>query len=195
MCCVFNFLRKGNNNKDSNSNKSIVCLYKNLSKSRYDAFQYLLDGVDFKFRTAYEEACMWLELGYELENNNYFNRQAYVALAYAQELFIKSILIKQDVNFSRIHSLDLLFNLISSKDKAKIIKKIKINSLDVIDKDGNIMQRLNNFDDYLKFISEYFVELRYEFEKVDFVIPTTIPTKFFNDFSFVLYTFCEKNNK
>jgi len=194
MCCVFNF-RRNKKNKDPNSNKSIECLYKNLSNSKYDAFQYFLNGDDFKFRTAYEEACMWLELGYELENNNYFNRQAYVALAYAQELFIKSILIKQDVNFSKIHSLDSLFNLISSKDKAKIIKKIKINSLDVIDKDGNIIRRLNNFDDYLKFTSKYFVELRYEFEKVNFVIPTTIPTKFFNDFSFVLYTFCEKNNK
>lgn len=138
---------------------------------------------------------MWLELGYKLENNNYFNRQAYVVLAYAQELFIKSILLKQGVNFSKIHLLDSLFNLISSKDKAKIIKKIKINSLDVIDKDGNIIQRLNNFDDYLKFISKYFVKLRYEFEKVNFVIPTTIPTKFFNDFAFVLYMFCEKDNK
>lgn len=194
MCCVFNFHRK-ENNKDLNSNKSIECLYENLSKSRYDAFQYSLNGVDFKFRTAYEEACMWLELGYKLENNNYFNRQAYVVLAYAQELFIKSILLKQGVNFSKIHSLDSLFNLISSKDKAKIIKKIKINSLDVIDKDGNIIQRLNNFDDYLKFISKYFVKLRYEFEKVNFVIPTTIPTKFFNDFAFVLYMFCEKDNK
>ena len=45
------------------------------------------------------------------------------------------------------------------------------------------------------FISKYFVKLRYEFEKVNFVIPTTIPTKFFNDFAFVLYMFCEKDNK
>lgn len=31
MCCVFNFHRK-ENNKDLNSNKSIECLYENLSK-------------------------------------------------------------------------------------------------------------------------------------------------------------------
>lgn len=170
----------------------IESLYSKINESKFDAFQYILNDLCYEYNIAYQEGCIWLELGFKLEKNNYFNRQAYVVLIYASELFLKSILMKNNINFSRTHDLFSLFNLVNDECKAIIKKKIEIDKLEIVDKDNNIIGYLNDFEDYLKFISNYFVDLRYDFEKINSNNSTIIPTNFINKFVFNLYEFCKR---
>ena len=83
-------------------------LYTELSQSRYDAFQFRFDSNCQEFKIAFEEGIIWMELGFELEKSNIYNRQAYVALGYASELFLKSIqMCKKKVDFRY----DCMYNL------------------------------------------------------------------------------------
>ena len=174
--------------------------YKNISEiinkefvdmitGNYDAINYKYSIDSKKEVEAFIEGFWWMTKGYHYQSIDMFDREPYVMLLFAQELYMKALLAETNVA-SWGHEVDMIFSNLSPEIRKKIIKKIEIQDLSVIDKDGNEVQQLQTFDDYIKYISKYFITLRYDFEKIDKNEPTTIPRKFINDLTFVLYSEC-----
>ena len=83
-----------------------------------------------------------------------YNNQICTNIAFACELFFKSILFKSEIDCRKQHNLYLLYELLSDEQK-KSIKKLH--------KSGNINKE--DFDLNLKEISKAFIVLRYSYER------------------------------
>lgn len=128
-------------------------------------------------------------IGFILEEQNFFSRESYALLVFAQELFIKALLLENGEKIGG-HHINKLFEKLELSTKANIMENVDISELDVIDKDGNTVETLITFDDYIKYESNYFVNLRYDYEKIDINEVTTVPRHFINNLTFELYREC-----
>lgn len=173
--------------------KELEALYEEISKSKIDAFQYKANNQYFEFDAAFEEGSAWMELGYRLEKSDELNIQSYIAVVYSCELFLKSILIKSCKNINTTHDLYKLFKRLDNKTQIEIKNNMNIFAIGIIDQNNKVTKELNKFEDFLKYISQYFKSLRYGYERIGSNTIITVPTKFINDFAYTLYKFCKNN--
>ena len=108
-------------------------LYYELDDTKIDAIQVRYTGEIDNYILAFEEAKSWLELGFKLEKNNSLNKEVYVLIAYATELLLKALLIKNKIHFDKSHDLNYLFLLLNDEDKDFIRKKSSVKELEIID--------------------------------------------------------------
>lgn len=98
------------------------------------------------------------------KNNLHYDTQESVMLMFSNELFLKTILLSKRIDYNKNHKLKDLYNLLSEEDREKISKnfnkKIEVNISFFEEK-----ITLNSFEEQLDFISNDFINLRYNFEK------------------------------
>ena len=54
---------------------------------------------------------------------------------------------------------------------------------------------IKDFNDYINFISKYFIDLRYDYEKISEDKPVTIPRHFINNLTYELFNECYERYK
>lgn len=174
--------------KSKNNCTSLDELYKNISYSRYDAFKYAHAEWGNEYKISINEGIQWAQIGYAIQNNNSFLlRQSYVLLILASEIFIKALLIKFNMVVPRSHNLYELYIALPKHIKEKIERNVIINELPLINNQNIEVGVLKNFEQFLKYISNMFIELRYDYEKIKSNAEPIVPRKFINDLCYSLY--------
>ena len=139
---------------------------------------------------AKKEADRWRISSRNILKDQILNREAYVLLIFSSELYLKSLLMILGVNVMEKfknkdgHNLYKLFKALPDKSLKKEIsekvifhsKQLKINR-----------KELNTFDDFLKEISNGFINYRYEYETFLKNKVLVIPMEFITNFNFILY--------
>lgn len=121
---------------------------------------------------ARNEADRWRISAQTILKDLILNREAYVLFLYSSELYLKCLLmfLNVDVINNKSRNLYNLYNQLPDKKLKKAIKEcIEINPLPLYDEndefDNSDKVVLNNFEDFMKYISNGFIYYRYEYEK------------------------------
>ena len=112
------------------------------------------------------EARNWKRCADIIEKNNskYYTQES-VMLMFSNELFLKTILLSNKIDYERNHKIKDLYDLLSKENKEKIKSKFnKKIEVDLFLFDEKIV--LSTFEEQLNFISNDFISLRYNFEKL-----------------------------
>ena len=155
----------------------------------YDAINYQYSKDSKEEIEAFIEGVWWMTKGFYYESQNIYERQPYVMLMLAQELFIKALLAENNV-YLHTHEVDILFSKLHPKTQDKLVKKIEVHRLGILDKNGKELMIIKDFNDYINFISKYFIDLRYDYEKISKDKPVTIPRHFINNLTYELFNEC-----
>lgn len=138
------------------------------------------------------EANKWSSVAKMITKKGYDKERACIQVL-SIELYLKSILMCEGINISKIdnkkdnghnnHYLYDLYNRISDKTKIKL--KQNINFVPIHERDPLIEDKkydFNTFEEALQGISNYFVDLRYEFDKFVNGQPIFVMCDFINKF-------------
>lgn len=158
----------------------------------YGAIEYKYDKDAIDYEIAIEEGIEWMQLGFRAEFRNMYSRQAYVLLALSIEIFIKAILLKNNIQIPATHNLKDLFSRMPRNIKKSIVDSLNINKLPIHDENDIEVEVLKTFDDYIGFINKYFIELRYDYEKITNAKITVIPILFINDLALKMFSICQE---
>ena len=174
-----------------------------MESNSYDNFSDIYDAILFGYPfydkinvsiCAYDEASNWRKYGKLIENESIYNQGAYIMLTYSIELYFKCLLSICNHNILdkkyKIHDLNELFYKLPLGLQTIIINNIEISTIDVIDKNDNILYTLTSFDEYMREISDSFIKLRYEYEKFNNGKLIFIPIGFINKLVDTLYIIC-----
>lgn len=172
--------------------KEITEKYFNLPYKELDAVQYQFEENTNELSVIFNEAVQWMMIGLSIQQHNIFLIQSYVLLTLSIELFLKMILLNSHIIIPKTHNLYKLFISLPQQVKQELEQKIDLSIIQLIDQNNIEIGNLSNFEEFLKYISNQFVELRYDFEKVNNHISSIIPRKFINDFNFQLFLICLK---
>jgi hypothetical protein len=156
---------------------------------QFDAYQYHFKTKPFE--TAYNNGKIWMQIGIDVQKTNNSLTQSYVLLLFAMELFIKSLLLHNNIKYGYTHNINDLFSKLPPEIQNNIKKQVIVISLDIIDINNKILNTLNSFDEYLNYINNYFAELRYDHE-LQPGKAIIIPRHFINDLCYILYKECSE---
>lgn len=123
----------------------------------------LIDAAGF----ALIEALRWSDAAEILRKHKNLNMQFCVNALFSIELFMKSILLSNNIDVKEKkfkHDIYKLFNELEVDIKDKIKKDVKYDTKSISDLLGNIVN-FASFEEELEFISNDFMYLRYEYEK------------------------------
>ncbi len=120
----------------------------------------------------FNEAIQWRDAAVALESfrKKYFDSQISVCLCFSCELYLKAIWVIEKGNLSFIykekHKLLELFKGLSAEAQNEIRSEIKLDKN--VFKDFDEWISFETFEDELSYVSNDFIDLRYEFEKYIF---------------------------
>ena len=146
-----------------------------IKKNRKNMKKEILDNKlkDASY-TAFSEANRWRAVASKINDENGLFREKIVILAYASELYFKSILMYNEINITTIdkkeigngHSLYKLYKLCPEKIKSDILKNLKFEPVIVKDfYSGEVKKIYYSFEEILELVSNNFLDLRYIYEK------------------------------
>ena len=120
------------------------------------------------------EANRWRAVAKKIDDEKGLIREKIVILSYVAELYLKSMLIYNDINIMEDnkkqkgpgHKLFELYKLLPESIKTTLLYELKLEPIEVKDPyTGQVKKICNSFEEILELISNNFIDLRYNYEK------------------------------
>lgn len=151
------------------------------------------DSLSNAFQYAYIEARQWKNTADIIKNMSHLDMQYCVILSYVCELCLKSILMYNHINITDPkkkagHSLNKLFHLLPDELKEKLEQDIHFTPIIYTDLITEKSYNYTHFNDILNYISNTFVNLRYNYERFCNGKAIVLPTPQIEHLSNILYS-------
>lgn len=125
------------------------------------------EDLDMASEYAIQEAARWDDAISLLKDKKHFGSQICVISLFSLELYIKAILMKKGTNITEKnfkHKIYDMYLILDKEEKDKIKKNVSVDKKQCLSLLGDYIT-FKNFEEELKYISNDFVYLRYEYEK------------------------------
>ena len=144
----------------------IMDITKHAFEAKRKHFEIKDEDLEKAAQFALIEAGEWSGAVKELLKRGRFTRQICVMLVYSIEIYLKAILMKKGINISKekhCHEIYSMYKKLNDSEK-KIIKDNIDSSVEHTDIEDNYI-KIEAFEKMLEFVSNDFVNLRYNYEK------------------------------